>query len=75
MNAFQFQSLSRCWFAFPGRAKAAAGYERFLVGMLDHFPALKSEFTVRIRPTSLLTRDIAERENENLLNEQAEGRK
>jgi hypothetical protein len=50
----RFLRLSRCWYLFPDRAKAAAGYEQFLVGMLDHFPALKSEFTVRIKPASLL---------------------
>jgi hypothetical protein len=50
----RFLRLSRCWFLFPDCAKAAAGYEQFLAGMLDHFPILKSEFTVRIKSASLL---------------------
>lgn len=49
----KFRRLSWFWFAFPGRAKMAFRYEQFLNGMLQQFPMLCSEYTVRVKPVKL----------------------
>lgn len=50
----EFRRLSWFWFAFPDRAKVAFRYEQFPNGMLQQFPLLAEEYTVRIKPTELL---------------------